>query len=128
LVVKTSLKEQPELACQIRADRDHRSLDPSKHLRRRKGSGGSLKVVGIPNYSAATGVSSRYECGSSTACKSTPPRPESMPRQPLKHLRKISCAPSPVVPDRRTIRSAQLATKPPSIHASPRHQLVSLRG
>ena len=41
LVVKTSWKEQPEKACHLGADRDRRSLTPSKHLRRRKGSGGS---------------------------------------------------------------------------------------
>jgi hypothetical protein len=32
LVVKTSLKEQPEQACRFRADRDHRGLDPSNTL------------------------------------------------------------------------------------------------
>ena len=47
LVVKTSLKEQPELACHIQADLDHRGLDPSKHLRRRKGFGGSLEFFEI---------------------------------------------------------------------------------
>src|SRR4029078_10834812 len=32
LVVKTSWKEQPELACHFPADRDHRGLDPSNTL------------------------------------------------------------------------------------------------
>ena len=45
LVVKTSLKEQPEQASQFRDGRDHRDLDPSKHLRRRKGSGGSQRIL-----------------------------------------------------------------------------------
>jgi len=45
LVVKTSWKEQPEQACPLGIDRDHRGIDPSKHFRRRKGSDGSLKNV-----------------------------------------------------------------------------------
>ena len=43
LVVKTSWKEQPEQTCYFRTGRDHQGLDPSKHLRRRKGSAGSQK-------------------------------------------------------------------------------------
>lgn len=66
LVVKTSLKEQPEQACYLRVGREHRSRDSSKHLRRRGGSAGSQTNL---DFLEAAGAPALSCCKSTNQCR-----------------------------------------------------------